>query len=263
MITYHKIETIFKRDEQGTKRLIPYEWRDETVEFLRDCEWVWTEKIDGTNIGIYWDGHAVHFQGRKERAMRKKCTLEWVDDNGNVIPNGITPIKAEPYKSAEQNVENVPIGDTISRAEAIEVVGNLMADDEIEMYTYYIVEKALKTLPSADRPKVIRSKTLMPTKDFKEWAKRIREVNPNAMIIPCDAEVVSADRPKGDPETEPAPVVAYICDRRRCAICSGPDGGCDHTTDIKHAAHFKNVAGQYFERPYMEEEDDGKDNDQG
>ena len=47
---------------------------------------------------------------------------------------------------------------------------------------------------SADAvPTVIRSKTLMPTKDFKVWAKRIREENPNAVIIPCDAEVVSAD----------------------------------------------------------------------
>ena len=51
---------------------------------------------------------------------------------------------------------------------------------------------------SADRPTVIKSKTLMPTKDFKEWAKRIREVNPNAVVIPCDAEVMSADRPKGE-----------------------------------------------------------------
>lgn len=81
------------------------------------------------------------------------------------------------------------------------------------------------------------------------------------VIVECFGELLnalpSADRPKGDPETETAPVVAYICDRRRCAICRGEDGGCDHTTDIKHAAHFKNVAGQYFERPYMEEEDDG------
>jgi len=76
MITYHKIETIFKRDEQGTKRLIPFEWRDRTVEFLRDCEWVWTEKVDGTNIGIYWDGHAVHFQGRTEKANIPKPLLE-------------------------------------------------------------------------------------------------------------------------------------------------------------------------------------------
>ena len=42
-------------------------------------------------------------------------------------------------------------------------------------------------------PKVIRSKTLLPTKDFKEWAKRVRETNPNAVVIPCDAEVVSAE----------------------------------------------------------------------
>ena len=46
--------------------------------------------------------------------------------------------------------------------------------------------------PSAE-PTVIRSKTLLPTKDFKEWAKRVRETNPNAVVIPCDAEVVSAD----------------------------------------------------------------------
>ena len=174
------------------------------------------------------------------------------------------------------------MSDLISRAEAIEAVCNECEGEHYPKCTqqkYCREVNEILELPSADRPTdescqdcpiysadrptVIRSKTLMPTKDFKEWAKRIREVNPNAMIIPCDAEVVSADRPKGDPETEPAPVVAYICDRRRCAICSGPDGGCDHTTDIKHAAHFKNVAGQYFERPYMEEEDDGKDNDQG
>ena len=57
-----------------------------------------------------------------------------------------------------------------------------------------MVSKALKALPSAEaKPTVIRSRTLMPTKDFKEWAKRIRETNPNAVVIPCDAEVVSAD----------------------------------------------------------------------
>jgi hypothetical protein len=33
----------------------------------------------------------------------------------------------------------------------------------------------------------------MPTKDFKEWAKRIREVNPNTVVIPCDAEVAPAE----------------------------------------------------------------------
>jgi hypothetical protein len=47
------------------------------------------------------------------------------------------------------------------------------------------------------KPTVIRSKTLLPTKDFKEWAKRVRETNPNVIVIPCDAEVVSADAVQG------------------------------------------------------------------
>lgn len=57
--------------------------------------------------------------------------------------------------------------------------------------TQTIVGKMVKS--SEAEPTVIRSRTLMPTKDFKEWAKRIREENPNAIIIPCDAEVVSVE----------------------------------------------------------------------
>lgn len=68
MNKYTKIDTIFKRDEKGTKKLIEGEFRDETIEYLRNCEWICTEKIDGTNIGIVWDGHKVSFQGRTERA---------------------------------------------------------------------------------------------------------------------------------------------------------------------------------------------------
>lgn len=68
MIEYTKIETVFNRDEQGTKKLIMGDYRDKTVEFLKDVKWEFTEKIDGTNIGIYWDGHKVHYQGRTERA---------------------------------------------------------------------------------------------------------------------------------------------------------------------------------------------------
>lgn len=69
MHKYTKIETLFKRDTTGTKALIPGLYRDETVEFLKDCEWIGTEKVDGTNIGIVWDGHRVSLQGRTERAQ--------------------------------------------------------------------------------------------------------------------------------------------------------------------------------------------------
>lgn len=65
---YHKIETLFERDEK-TKKLIEGKYRNETVEYLKDNKWQFTEKIDGTNIRIYWDGHKVSFHGRTDRAQ--------------------------------------------------------------------------------------------------------------------------------------------------------------------------------------------------
>ena len=69
MNEYTKIETIFERDMEGSKKLIEGKFRNETVEFLKDNQWICTEKIDGTNIGIVWDGHKASYQGRTERAQ--------------------------------------------------------------------------------------------------------------------------------------------------------------------------------------------------
>lgn len=44
------------------------DFRNETVEFLKDLPWQFSEKIDGTNIQIRWDGHKVWYGGRTERA---------------------------------------------------------------------------------------------------------------------------------------------------------------------------------------------------
>ena len=68
MHEYHKIETLYNRDIEGSKRLIEGDFRDETVEFLKNNLWEFTEKIDGTNIRIHWDGHKVCYGGRTERA---------------------------------------------------------------------------------------------------------------------------------------------------------------------------------------------------
>ena len=69
MIEYIKIETVYERDMNGTKKLIEGQFRDDTVAYLRHNCWEWTEKIDGTNIGVVWDGHRVSFQGRTEKAQ--------------------------------------------------------------------------------------------------------------------------------------------------------------------------------------------------
>lgn len=68
MKEYNKIETVYERDIDGTKKLIEGKFRNETVEYLANNEWEFTEKIDGTNIRIHWDGHKITFGGRTERA---------------------------------------------------------------------------------------------------------------------------------------------------------------------------------------------------
>lgn len=68
MLKYNKIETLYSRDTEGTKKLIEGVFRNPAVKFLKDNEWEFTEKIDGTNIRIYWDGHKVYFGGRTDNA---------------------------------------------------------------------------------------------------------------------------------------------------------------------------------------------------
>jgi len=67
MKEYHKIDSLFERD-RGTKKLLVGQFKDPTIEYLKDCVWQFTEKVDGTNIRIFWDGHRVSFGGRTDKA---------------------------------------------------------------------------------------------------------------------------------------------------------------------------------------------------
>lgn len=68
MKEYQKIETVFERDTEGTKKLIEGKFRNPIVEYLKDCEWIFTEKIDGTNIRVLWNGHNFEIAGRTDNA---------------------------------------------------------------------------------------------------------------------------------------------------------------------------------------------------
>lgn len=69
MIKYHKIKNIYKRDEQGSRSLQEGCFTDKTFEMLKEAKWIWTEKVDGMNIQIHWDGYDAHIYGRTERAI--------------------------------------------------------------------------------------------------------------------------------------------------------------------------------------------------
>lgn len=58
MREYHKIDSIFKRDERGN--FFIGEWSRPEFGYLADNEWVWTEKVDGTNIRIMYHCQAVN-----------------------------------------------------------------------------------------------------------------------------------------------------------------------------------------------------------
>lgn len=70
---YHKIQTLFLRDpDNNHKTLLEGQYAKPEFEYLKDNHWIFTEKVDGTNIRIYWDNEFSHkdviIQGKTKRA---------------------------------------------------------------------------------------------------------------------------------------------------------------------------------------------------
>ena len=68
MSEYHKIYSPFKRDEK-TRKLIRGEWSRPEFAYLANNTWEWSEKVDGTNIRIMWDGESMRIGGRTDAAQ--------------------------------------------------------------------------------------------------------------------------------------------------------------------------------------------------
>ncbi|KKK76026.1 hypothetical protein LCGC14_2867840 [marine sediment metagenome] len=72
MKEYHKIPTVFKRDPADNHRtLLDGDYATPELEFLADNKWVFTEKVDGTNIRIMCaaHGYSVTFGGKTDNAQ--------------------------------------------------------------------------------------------------------------------------------------------------------------------------------------------------
>ncbi len=70
MREYHKIQSVFKRDpETNYKTFLMGEYTLPEFEFLKDNTWEWTEKVDGTNIRVIWDGVSFKFRGKTDKAQ--------------------------------------------------------------------------------------------------------------------------------------------------------------------------------------------------
>ena len=70
MNQYHKIQTVFLRDP-GTKfkTLLEGEWAEPEFGALQHAQWLWDEKLDGTNIRVMWDGERLEFRGKSDNSQ--------------------------------------------------------------------------------------------------------------------------------------------------------------------------------------------------
>ena len=76
---YHKIVTVYQRDPSTNfKTLLEGQWATPELSYLSSAEWRFTEKIDGTNIRIIWDGERVRFGGKTEQAQLYAPLVEWM-----------------------------------------------------------------------------------------------------------------------------------------------------------------------------------------
>lgn len=70
MTEYYKIQTVYHRDlKNNPKHLLEGHWSLPEFEFLSNNNWVFTEKVDGTNIRICLEDTTLTFKGRTDAAQ--------------------------------------------------------------------------------------------------------------------------------------------------------------------------------------------------
>ena len=76
---YGKIMSIYKRDEK-TKDFLIGQYSTPEIEYLKDNMWEFTEKLDGTNIRIKYDGKDAVYAGRSDEASLPVSLIYRLDE---------------------------------------------------------------------------------------------------------------------------------------------------------------------------------------
>jgi len=161
MKEYHKIETLLDRDEKF--KVIKDKWRLPEFQYLRNNDWLWTEKIDGTNIRVMWMPEVgIKFAGKTDNAQMPPFLLNKLQDlftkekmqtvfpdahvclygegfgakiqsGGKYIPNGcdfiLFDVKVEEWWLERLNIEDIA---TKLDIKIVPIVGTGTLNDAIE-----------------------------------------------------------------------------------------------------------------------------------
>lgn len=76
LIKYPKIDSLFERNSDFK---LTNTFRDPAFEYLKDLKWQGFEKLDGTNVRIYWDGYRVSTHGRTDNAVFENSFQEYLE----------------------------------------------------------------------------------------------------------------------------------------------------------------------------------------
>lgn len=74
MKEYMKIQNVFKFDEKYRKII----GLNEPYEMLKNIEWYGTEKVDGTNTRICWDGHRISILGHTDKSQLPNHLVDYL-----------------------------------------------------------------------------------------------------------------------------------------------------------------------------------------
>jgi hypothetical protein len=80
---FPKIPGPWKRETEGPNRnkVIEGAWTSRELELLAGVkDWYMTEKLDGTNIRIHWDGYRVSFGGRTDNAQMPPQLQKYLEE---------------------------------------------------------------------------------------------------------------------------------------------------------------------------------------
>lgn len=76
MSEYHKIETLYERDERTHRLVEPLVLKNRVYGCLKS--WQWTEKVDGTNIRVIWKDGKITIGGRTNNAQIHADLIRWI-----------------------------------------------------------------------------------------------------------------------------------------------------------------------------------------
>ena len=81
MIKYHKIQSVYLRDpETKYQTFLEGQYSMPEFEYLKDNEWEFTEKVDGTSIRVIWNGASLSFKGKSDNAQIPQFLFKALED---------------------------------------------------------------------------------------------------------------------------------------------------------------------------------------